>query len=85
MFSSSVNSNFPRCRKPEERHGSASGRKNIASIVLSTTIENEWEKLREVKLKLDRDLCPIPGQCRNGAFCIMSNVLLFKNILEAEA
>ncbi len=37
MFSSSVNSNFPRRRNPEVRHGSASGRKNIASVVLSTT------------------------------------------------
>ncbi len=37
MFSSSVNSNFPRRRNPEVRHGSASGRNNIASVVLSTT------------------------------------------------
>ncbi len=76
MFSSSVNSNFPRRRNPEVRHGSASGRKNIASVVLSTTIENEWEKLREVKLnyfRLPRGRPGFDSQTGRASSFLLSN------------
>ncbi len=75
MFSSSVNSNFPRRRNPEVRHGSASGRKNIASVVLSTTIENEWEKLRELSSTIFGSRrwchasCVVTHSSSSGVFC----------------
>ncbi len=40
--------------KAEQAMKYTRGQKYIASVVLSTTIENEWEKLREVKLNYFR-------------------------------
>ncbi len=40
--------------KAEQAMKYTRGQKYIESVVLSTTIENEWEKLREVKLNYFR-------------------------------